>query len=133
MGGAPARVDGKLQLVEGPRFPPSFDQDLVPVFNTNTALFDIDALDADYDLTWLYVRKDVDGREAVQLERLYHEASALRPDAVPRGAASRAARALLSRSRRRPTSSAPRTTCASSSRRRRSDTNSARSRDRLRA
>jgi UTP--glucose-1-phosphate uridylyltransferase len=79
MGGAPVRVDGKLQLVEGPRFPPSFDQSLVPVFNTNTALFDLDALDEDYDLTWLYVLKDVDGRQAVQLERLYHEVSAFVP------------------------------------------------------
>ncbi len=79
MGGAPARVDGKLQLVEGPRFPPSFDQELAPVFNTNTAIFDIDALDVDYDLTWLYVEKAVEGRTAVQLERLYHEASALVP------------------------------------------------------
>jgi UTP--glucose-1-phosphate uridylyltransferase len=77
MGGAPVRVDGSLQLVEGPRFPPTFDQALAPVFNTNTALFDLDALDEDYDLSWLYVRKDVDGREAVQLERLYHEVSAL--------------------------------------------------------
>jgi UTP--glucose-1-phosphate uridylyltransferase len=79
MGGAPVRVDGRVQLVEGPRFPPEFDQDLTPVFNTNTALFDIDALDVDYDLSWLYVRKAVDGRDAVQLERLYHEASALVP------------------------------------------------------
>ncbi|HUG64106.1 MAG TPA: UTP--glucose-1-phosphate uridylyltransferase [Gaiellaceae bacterium] len=79
MGGAPVRIDGKLQLVEGPRFPATFDQDLTPVFNTNTALFDIDALDEDYDLTWLYVRKAVDGRDAVQLERLYHEVSALLP------------------------------------------------------
>ena len=77
MGGAPVRVDGRLQLVEGPRFPPAFDQELTPVFNTNTALFDLDALDVDYDLTWLYVRKTVDGRDAVQLERLYHEVSAL--------------------------------------------------------
>ena len=76
MGGAPVRVDGRLQLVEGPRFPAAFDQDLTPVFNTNTALFDIDALDVDYDLTWLYVRKAVDGRDAVQLERVYHEVSA---------------------------------------------------------
>jgi len=76
LGGAPVRVDGQLQLIEGPRFPASFDQDLAPVFNTNTALFDIDALDQDYDLTWLYVRKTVDGRDAVQLERLYHEVSA---------------------------------------------------------
>jgi UTP--glucose-1-phosphate uridylyltransferase len=73
------RIDGRLQLVEGPRFPPSFDQSRAPVFNTNTALFDIDALDADYDLTWLYVEKAVEGRTAVQLERLYHEASALVP------------------------------------------------------
>ncbi len=79
MGGAPVRIDGKLQLLEGPRFPPTFDQALTPVFNTNTALFDIDALDVDYDLTWLYVRKTVDEREAVQLERLYHEASAFVP------------------------------------------------------
>ena len=79
MGGAPVRVNGRLQLVEGPRFPASFDQELVPVFNTNTALVDIDALDEDYDLTWLYVLKEVDGREAVQLERLYHEMSAFVP------------------------------------------------------
>ena len=79
MGGAPVRVDGRLQLVEGPRFPPEFDQELVPVFNTNTALFHIETLDADYDLSWLYVLKDVDGRPAVQLERLYHEVSALVP------------------------------------------------------
>jgi UTP--glucose-1-phosphate uridylyltransferase len=79
MGGAPVRVDGKLQLLEGPRFPASFDQDLVPVFNTNTATFDLDALDTDYDLSWLYVLKDVDGRPAVQLERLYHEVSAFVP------------------------------------------------------
>jgi UTP--glucose-1-phosphate uridylyltransferase len=79
MGGAPVRVDGRLQLLEGPRFPPSFDQDLVRVFNTNTALFDLDALDEDYDLTWLYVRKDVGARETVQLERVYHEISAFVP------------------------------------------------------
>ena len=121
MGGAPVRVDGKLQLVEGPRFPPSFDQELVPVFNTNTALFDLDALDVDYDLTWLYVLKDVDGRPAVQLERLYHEVSAFVPTQYSRCRVEARAGAFC-RSRRRQTSSARRTTCASSSPRR-SDTN----------
>jgi hypothetical protein len=77
MGGAPVRIDGRLQLVEGPRFPPDFDQQLTPVFNTNTAVFDIDTVDVDYDLTWLYVEKTVDDRTAVQLERVYHEVSAL--------------------------------------------------------
>jgi UTP--glucose-1-phosphate uridylyltransferase len=79
MGGAPVRVDGKLRLVEGPCFPDSFDQELAPVFNTNTALIDLDALDVDYALSWLYVQKPVDGRVAVQLERLYHEVSAFVP------------------------------------------------------
>ena len=91
MGGAPVRVDGRLQLVEGPRFPPGFDQEQVPVFNTNTALLRLDALDADYDLTLLSVVKDVDGREAVQLERLYHEVSAFVPSDFSRGAATRPA------------------------------------------
>ncbi len=79
LGGAPVRVDGRLQLLEGPRFPPDFDQDLVPVFNTNTAVFDLEELDRDFDLTWLHVAKTADGRPAVQLERVYHEASAFLP------------------------------------------------------
>jgi len=75
LGGAPARVDDRLRLLEGPRFPPSFDQSRIPVFNTNTTLFDLDALDREYELTWMYVRKEVGGRAAVQLERVYHEVS----------------------------------------------------------
>ena len=127
MGGAPVRVDGLLQLVEGPRFPESFEQELVPVFNTNTALFDLDALDATYDLSWLYVLKDVDGRPAVQLERLYHEVSAFVPTQYLEVPGEGRAGASC-RSRRRRTSSAQRRICASSCPRR-SDTKSARSRD----
>lgn len=73
MGGAPARVDGRLQVLEAPRFPPGFDHDAIPVFNVNTLWIDLDVLDRDYDLTWLYVEKEVDGRPAVQLEHLFHE------------------------------------------------------------
>ena len=73
MGGAPARVDGRLKTLEAPRFPPGFDHARIPVFNTNTAVADLGLFDRDYDLGWLYVEKDVDGRPAVQLERLYHE------------------------------------------------------------
>jgi UTP--glucose-1-phosphate uridylyltransferase len=79
MGGAPARVDGRPMLLESYRFPPSFDQSAIPVFNTNTAWFTANALRRAYDLTWLYVEKHVAGRTAVQLERLYHEASAFVP------------------------------------------------------
>jgi len=79
LGGAPVRVDGRLQLLEGPRFPSDFDQGLVPVFNTNTAVLDLDVLDAAYDLTWLYVEKEVGDRTAVQLERVYHEVTRFVP------------------------------------------------------
>jgi len=75
MGGAPARVDGRLGLLEGPQFPPDFDQDRIRVFNTNSATVSLAALDRDFDLPWLHVRKQVDGRPAVQLERLYHQIS----------------------------------------------------------
>jgi UTP--glucose-1-phosphate uridylyltransferase len=75
MGGAPARVDGRLGLLEGPQFPPDFDQDRIRVFNTNSATVSLAALDRDFELPWLHVRKQVDGRPAVQLERLYHQIS----------------------------------------------------------
>ena len=73
MGGAPARVDGRLGLLEGPQFPPDFDHETIPVFNTNTATVAVDALDRDFDLQWLHVARAVDGRTAIQLERLYHQ------------------------------------------------------------
>jgi UTP--glucose-1-phosphate uridylyltransferase len=73
MGGAPARVDGRLGLLEGPQFPPDFDQERIRVFNTNTTTLAVDALDRRFDLRWLYVRKKVGGLTAVQLERLYHQ------------------------------------------------------------
>ena len=79
MGGAPARVDGRPMLLETYRFPPGFDQSQIPVFNTNTGWFTLDALERSYELTWLYVEKQVGGRKAIQLERLYHEVSAFLP------------------------------------------------------
>jgi UTP--glucose-1-phosphate uridylyltransferase len=79
LGGAPVRLDGRPQLLEAPRFPPSFDQSRIPVFNVNTVTLDLDVLARDYDLTWLYVEKSVDGRTAVQLERVFHEVTAFVP------------------------------------------------------
>ncbi|HET6682220.1 MAG TPA: UTP--glucose-1-phosphate uridylyltransferase [Gaiella sp.] len=75
LGGAPARVDGRPGLLEGPQFPSEFDQDRIRVFNTNSATVRLDALDRDFELPWLHVLKQVDGRAAVQLERLYHQIS----------------------------------------------------------
>ena len=78
-GGAPARVDGVLQLVEGFRFPPEFDQDAIPVFNTNTLLIDLASLDREFELSWFTVTKEVDGKKAVQFERLVGELTAFLP------------------------------------------------------
>ncbi len=78
-GGAPARVDGRPRLLEAMQFPPEFDQELVPVFNTNTALITVEALAAPGDLTWLAAEKRVDDEPVVQFERLYHELSAQVP------------------------------------------------------
>lgn len=79
VGGAPARVDGRSQILESMQFPEDFDHSTLPLTNVNTATFDIEALDRDFDLTWVFVQKSADGRKAVQLERLYHEASAALP------------------------------------------------------
>ncbi len=75
-GGAPARVDGRLEIVEQFRFPPRFDQDRIGVFNTNTFVFDVAALDRDIPLDWFLVRKEVDGVTAIQFERLVGQVTA---------------------------------------------------------
>jgi UTP--glucose-1-phosphate uridylyltransferase len=72
-GGAPALVDGKVWVIEGFRFPADFDQEQIPVFNTNTFTVNADALTKDYELTPCYVRKTVEGRDAVQFETLVGE------------------------------------------------------------
>lgn len=79
MGGAPVRVDGRPVMLEAPRFPHGFDHAAVGVFNTNTAVLDLDTLETHHELTWLYVERRAVDRVAVQLERLYHELSWLVP------------------------------------------------------
>jgi len=78
-GGAPARVDGRVQIVESFRFPPGFDQDSIPIFNTNTFVLDAASIDRDFDFTWFAVRKTVEDRPAVQFERLVGELTAFLP------------------------------------------------------
>ena len=78
-GGAPVRVNGRPQIVEGFRFPPGFDPHALPVFNTNSLVVEVDALEERHPLTWFYVEKEVGGRTAVQLERLVNELSAFVP------------------------------------------------------
>ncbi len=75
-GGAPARVRGRVEVLEGFRFPPSFDVSAIPVFNTNTMLLDVSTTKPAYPLTWFRVDKTVDGRQTVQFERLMGEITA---------------------------------------------------------
>jgi UTP--glucose-1-phosphate uridylyltransferase len=78
-GGAPARVDNVLQVVEGFRFPSDFDQDDIPVFSTNSFVIDLKAIDRDFDLTWFNVVKEVEGKKVIQFERLVGELTAFLP------------------------------------------------------
>ncbi|MDH5674561.1 MAG: UTP--glucose-1-phosphate uridylyltransferase [Myxococcales bacterium] len=75
-GGAPARIDGVLQIVEDFRFPEGFDLDSIPYFNTNSFVIDAAALERERELTWFLVRKQVAGRAAIQFEHLVGELSA---------------------------------------------------------
>lgn len=86
-GGAPARLNGAPQIIEGFRFPAGFDQDSIPVFNTNTFVMDAAAIDRDFPLPFYKVEKRVDGATAVQFERLVGELTAFLPSTfleVPR-------------------------------------------------
>lgn len=78
-GGCPARVDGVPQILESFRFPSTCDQDAIPVFNTNTFVLDAEAIDRDFDLTYFHVGKTVDGKTAIQHERLVGELTAHLP------------------------------------------------------
>ena len=93
VGGMPARVEGSLQIVEAFRFPKGFDVSAIPVYNTNTFLFNAEALEREFELTWFVVEKEVGGKTAVQFERLAGQISAFLKSQfiqVPRqGAASR--------------------------------------------
>ena len=76
VGGAPWRVDGRLQIVEAFRLPPGVDPLATGATNTNSLIADVEVLEADWPLTWFEVRKVADGTEVVQFERLIGELSA---------------------------------------------------------
>jgi len=93
-GGIPVHTQGKLQILEEFRLPRDFDASQVRVFNTNTFLISAPALETvDIAWNWFEVEKQVDGRTAIQFERLLQEVTGAldaRYVRVPRiGAASR--------------------------------------------
>lgn len=72
-GGLPVLAGGRLVLAEAFRLPRGFPQDAFPLFNTNTLWIDLDALEAPGAWTWCVARKTVEGRPAIQFERLVGE------------------------------------------------------------
>jgi len=73
-GGIPARVHGKVQILEEFRLPKDFDADAVRVFNTNTFLVKAGPLaTAPIDWNWFYVEKKAGNAVCVQFERLLQE------------------------------------------------------------
>ena len=79
-GGIPVHAEGRLQVLEEFRLPPEFDPSTVNVFNTNTFLVRAEPL-LRHPLSWTYfeVEKKVDGRPAIQFERLLQEITAQMP------------------------------------------------------
>jgi UTP--glucose-1-phosphate uridylyltransferase len=90
-GGLPVRrADGSLAIAEAFRVPEGFPHDSFPLFNTNTLWIDVAALEAPAEYTWCVARKRVDGREAIQFERLVGELTWWHPSRyihVPRAGA----------------------------------------------
>jgi UTP--glucose-1-phosphate uridylyltransferase len=94
VGGGPVRLDGRVVALESFRLPEGFPPEAMPFFSTNTFWITTEALrDLNHDWTYARVTKEVDGRPAVQFERLLNEltlALASRFVLVPRhGAGSR--------------------------------------------
>jgi UTP--glucose-1-phosphate uridylyltransferase len=84
----------RLQVLEEFRLPRGFDAARVRVFNTNTFLVKAERLaDVDVKWSWFEVEKKVDGKTAVQFERLLQEITSALDSAyvrIPRhGAAAR--------------------------------------------
>lgn len=78
VGGAPAIVDGFLQVIEGFRFPPELPPESLKYFQTNNMIFSLEALRDPLILPRYLVKKPVDGRPSIAFEAVTCEASGLR-------------------------------------------------------
>jgi UTP--glucose-1-phosphate uridylyltransferase len=79
-GGGPVRTGGRTVLLEDVRLPAGFDSASVPYFSTNTFWADAAALaHLSFDWTYARVEKQVEGRVAIQFERILNELTSVLP------------------------------------------------------
>lgn len=78
-GGALLRVGDRPQILESFRIPPSFAVLPATPLNANTFVLSTAALRQPLDLHWYAALKQLDGRDAVQFERVLSEITALLP------------------------------------------------------
>jgi UTP--glucose-1-phosphate uridylyltransferase len=73
-GGGPVRMGDRTVVLEDVRLPPGFDSAAVPYFSTNTFWADARALlGLSFEWTYARVEKQVEGRTAIQFERILNE------------------------------------------------------------
>ncbi len=75
VGGFPAIHGGKMSIIEAFRLPSAFDLDTISYINTNTFVFDAEALVKPPQLDWFVTRKMAQGKPAIQFERLVGQLS----------------------------------------------------------
>jgi UTP--glucose-1-phosphate uridylyltransferase len=79
-GGGPVRSGGRTILLEDVRLPAEFEHASVPYFSTNTFWADAAAVAGlSFDWTYARVEKQVEGRVAVQFERILNELTSAVP------------------------------------------------------
>jgi UTP--glucose-1-phosphate uridylyltransferase len=75
VGGGPVLLGGRPELIEGFRLPPEVAHADLLGFNTNTFYFSLEALGDDFALRFYPVLKTIEGKKAVQFERILGELS----------------------------------------------------------
>lgn len=76
VGGSPVIYQGKSQIVEGLRFPSDFPPQHLKYLATNTFVFRLDGLQWPFPLRRYLTSKQVEGRTALQFERITNELTA---------------------------------------------------------
>ena len=77
-GGAPVKIGGHLQVVEGFRFPASVPPETLLDFQTNNMFFSLPALREPPTLPRYFVKKRVEGRASIAFEAITCEASGVK-------------------------------------------------------